>query len=150
MQRQYDEYWSGDPAFVQRDATWTDQQKAEHDNKIRIARETGDWMPLLVEGMQPTKFIMRALPGKISRKLVDDINFGKIGSAVLASVSFRAAILSIENGPSDLPAITQVQTDYGPIASTDISDALDALALEIVGELGSVVLARARGPSPKP
>lgn len=149
MQRQYDEYWSGDPAFAQPDKDATDEQRKEHQNKVRIARETGDWSPLLIEGMQPTKFVMRALRGRVSRKMVDDIGFGKIGSAELASISFRAAIISIENGPTDLPAITQVNTDYGAIASMDITDALDALALEIVGELGSTVLARARGPSPK-
>lgn len=150
LQRQYDEYWSEDPAFVQPPEDATGEQRKEHANRVRIARETGDWSPLVAQNAQPTKFVMRPLKGALARKLLDDINFGRVGSAVLASIAFRAALVTIENGPTHWPAVSQVNhPDYGPLVAQEVADAIDGEDLAIIGELGGVILNRARGPSPK-
>ncbi len=101
LQRQYDEFYSGDPAFVQApEDDGTDATKtliAEHIERVRIARETSNWQPLLIEGGNPTKFTMRVLPGSVFRTIQDLIGSGQTGLAMGQALLVRAALRGIVN-----------------------------------------------------
>lgn len=147
-QHPYNDHFSGDPAFVQPPANATKAQLEEHARKVEVARETGDWKALLIEGQQPTTFVMRPLKGNTFRNLVDDSMADKIGGAMMAQLAFRAAIESIAN-LGDVQIARQNDPRFGEIATVDVTDTLDAISPKIVGELGSEAVRRARTLSPK-
>lgn len=146
-QNHYDMFWSGDPAFVQLDDNPTDAQKEEHTRKWRIARETGNYGGLLIEGMQPTRFVVRPLPGDCNRKLIDRMFAGRIGGLELNALVFRAALVDVV-GFGDFK-VKMVESEFGPIASHEITNALDESARGCVNELGIEILNRAAGVSGK-
>ena len=71
-QKHYDEFWSEDEAFEQLPAEATAEARAAFGAKLTVAIETGDWSALRVAGAsEPTKFIMRQIPGESFGKLAD-------------------------------------------------------------------------------
>jgi len=150
LQKQWDEFWSGDPAFQPRPGKGaSDKDKEAYLKKLEVARDTGNWSEFAIEGLNPTKFTMKQVPGTLLRKLVDRFTTGAIGPAELASLLFRAAIIEIENLGFD-HKIKRVQVaDYGALADQETVDMLDAIDVDIVTELGIVIRQRAEGASPK-
>lgn len=162
IQKEYDDYWSGDPAFVQPPkepgkeasdearAKWK-EAVAEHLAKIKRARETGDWSSLLIEGEQPTKFIMKPLKGQQLRFLIDEhmrADQFRIGDAQLSSLVFRCAFSAVKNlgvAYNDKPVR---HPDLGLIASSDVTDMLDQIDQSIVAELASVAFEKAQNLNP--
>jgi hypothetical protein len=151
LQRDYDEYYSGDPAFVQPPDDATKEQLEAHADRIRVARETGDWRPLLIDGQNPTTFVMKPLDGHIYRAIMDKIQSGEIGLASAPAFFFRAAIRKIVNldGPTDTTFKFVNVAGVGSIAPVDIADKLDAIDKSIVVELGDRIFSRAQAPAPK-
>ena len=145
--KSYDAWFSGDPAFVQLEDGASEDERAEHTRKWTVARETGAIGDLLVPGAFPTKFVMRPLSGSVFRKILDRRVGGKIGSAEQLALAFRCAVVSVEN-LGDVKVDRRGVEDYGEIATPAIVDALDAIDLSIVTELGSEAMRRAGEPSP--
>lgn len=143
-----DDFWSRDPAFIQLPDNATEAQGAAHALKWRVARETGNFGELLVEGASPTKFVMRPIPGNIIRKLIDKCSAGQLGDLELAALAFRCALVEVSNFGDT--KIKHVNTeDFGRIASQSIVDELDEVAKGAVNELGSEAIQRATGLSGK-
>lgn len=160
-QKPYDEYWSGDPAFVQPPQKPTDESDearrkyvadlAEHAAKLKRARQTGDWSPLLIEGQQPTKFVMQPIRGAQWRWLVDEStreDEHRMGPAQFWSLMFRCACVSVKNLGVDLPDKPVRHKDLGLIAPADIPNALDTIDAAIVTELADAAFARAQNLDP--
>lgn len=147
----YDEYWSGDPAFVQapsgEDEATRELQK-EHYAKVRRARETGQWGELRIADKQPTKFIMKSLRGEAMRWINDQRQISDpakaLGDTALTSIAFRAALVKIENLGFDFKLEFEDHPGLGTIATRGIVDFLDGVDPSIVTELGMVALWRAQ------
>lgn len=122
---EYTECYSGDEALI------------KDENLLRVARETGDWLPLIVDGKTPTMFTMRVIPGHLFRKIVDM----EIGSAEKQSVLFRAACVGF-TGLGSLKYEAVNDPDLGVIASTKLADFLDSVDTGIVNELATAAMGR--------
>jgi hypothetical protein len=160
IQRNHDEFWSNDPAIVQPPedppADADDKVKEAHKatvtewlRQIDTARETGQWDPILVAGMHPTKFTLRPIPGQALRAIHAKMERGELDTwRQAAPIAFRACIVKIEN-----PSITfkpEKSDEYGMLAPVAITDRLDAVDMGIVTELGMLCLSRGtQGLSPK-
>lgn len=163
-QRPYDAFYSRDPAFQQApelaanelDEDLVKAHKvalAAHADRIRIARETGDWRPLLVGELQPTLFTMQPMSGDTFRKIADLVTGGAIRAFALDQLALRCALVSVVN-LGDYTVERKLHEnprlhELGPIATIDIPNLLDAVDRRIVGELGGLVMTKARGPDPK-
>jgi hypothetical protein len=151
LQKHYDAFYWRDPAFIQPPEDGEDLEKAReaHSQRMKTARETGSWTDVSIEGKQPTKFVMRPLPGTIGRRLSDKLVSGALGYAELYALAFRASIVSIENLGSDYKIKLVAHEWLGDIASEEVVNMLDALELGIVNDLGSDAYERAKRPSGK-
>ncbi len=155
LQKTYDEYCSLDPAFEQPANDATDEQLEAHANRVRIARETGNWTGLLIEGGQPTKFEMRLLPGHLFRRMQDMAMSGRdgrpgVGVAEMGALLFRAALVNVSGLDDTLTEVEFVTLPtLGRIADNAVPDRLDALDKRIVTELGNEVARRASTIAPK-
>lgn len=165
-QKPYDEFYSRDPAFVQPppelaagvelDAELVKAHKAEvaaHAERVRIARETGDYKPLLAGELRPTLFTMAPLSGDVFRKLCDLVTGGTIRGFALDQLALRCALVGVVN--LDDHTVERKLHDnarlheLGAMATVDIPNLLDSIDRRIVGELGGLVMKKARGPDPK-
>lgn len=146
-QRAWDEYYSGDPAFVQLAADATEEQKTEHANKWRIARETGNPLALLREGEIPTKFILRPIDGDVWRAFNDRVFLPsdakrRIGFLTAPGVLLRLALQSVSGLDFVVKRAPDPEWDGWEMAQPDIVRLLDSVDLRIVSELGGVVYDR--------
>ena len=121
----YTDCWAGDSALL------------KDENLVRIARETGDWSALIVEGQTPTRFTMRVIPGHVFRKIADSA----LGEVERLSMLFRASCTAI-SGLEPFKFTTVKDRDYGVLASVDVTDLLDSVNINIVNELGSAAMNR--------
>ena len=160
VQRPYDEYYSGDPAFVQppispgKDAD--DEERTAYAvaakayvESVERARETGDWSHLRVEGSAPpTRFHVKPMPGEAFREICARIE-NREPAVLLAPWAFRAAIVKMENaGEHEIK--WENHPRFGRIATNATTNYLDAIDMSIVTEIGLVLAARGtQGLSPK-
>jgi hypothetical protein len=162
LQHRYDEFCSLDPAFLQAPSLPKDasadvtaavkKQREDHAHQVEVARETGNWTALLAGDAQPTKFVLRPLPGEVHRRIVDLAMSGAVGPTTTNHLYLRAALIDIVNFGDVTKVKLAVDPKYpelGPIATSDIPNALDALDLRIVNQIADVVFQRAENPSPK-
>lgn len=70
---------------------------ATYENEWRVARDTQDWSPLIVEGKQPTYFVMRWIPRELFRRWADLRRSGKLGYEEGNVALVRLALVGIEN-----------------------------------------------------
>lgn len=140
-QRTYDAFWSKDPAFIQ-------GAGPDHERKIEIARETGDWSSLLIEGQTPTKFVLRQIPGEIKRRILDRFAAEKIGGYELDSLLLRLAVADVVN-LGDFKLKLTVDDEWGTLATHDLPNLLDECAPGCVAEIGLLVYQRMMGLSGK-
>ncbi len=153
VQSTYDEFWPGDPAFVQLADDATDAQRKEHAKRIEVARDTGDWSGLRVEGgSEPTKFVMRQVDRVAWRTLQDRMQMDEsssrfIGANEGTSLLFRMALESIEN-LGDFK-VTRGIEDGIQLAARKAVTYLDQISPAIVIDLGNAVFRRLVAPSPK-
>jgi hypothetical protein len=160
--KQYDEYWSEDPAFEQApkhpgDSASEEEIKsykeadADYTTRLFAAWDTGNWQSLRVQGGgEPTKFLMRPLPSEAGGVLADMRKAGS-GDNELHTLAFRIALLGISN----LEGVKVAPTDderFGRIASlswmTDVG-LTGALGMRLINELGSRVIYKATTIGPK-
>lgn len=140
-QQHYDLFWSGDSALVQGEGP-------EHERKLELAHETGDWSSLLIQGQAPTKFVMRQIPGDIKRRLLDRFAAEKIGGYELDSLLLRLAIVDVV-GLGDFKLKFTMDDDWGRISTHDLPNLLDECAPGCVAELGLAVYRKMMGLSGK-
>lgn len=159
-QKAYDLYWTADPALMQPPTALADdadqtakakyaRDKADYDLKLKLAHERGQWDELVIPGRSPTKFVMHPVRGTVIRRLVDRFLGGRIGQAEMKAIAFRMGIESIENFDDFELGDPVLDREYGAMAPESVVDALDAIDLDIVTELGQVVIQRAQGVLPK-
>src|SRR5688572_26893296 len=142
----YDDFWSGDSAFVQCETT-DSESLTEHARRIRQARQTGDWNDLIVPGRSPTKFVMQPLKGEQIRWIRDRTEVGEdraMGDAVTLALAFRCALVEISNISFESKLTFVDHRNLGKIADTPVTNMLDAHDPSIVSELGAAALMRHR------
>lgn len=165
LQREYDDFWSGDPALLQPpmppDETASDELKkawlaeiTAHAELLQRARESGDWTPLFLAGQNPTKFTLRPLPAHAYALLADmSKKYTAEGVRVhndneLTALAFCIAIVRVTNlGAAKIK--TARHPDFGQIATTSFFDdvGLEAgTALKVTQEIGGAAIARAARP----
>jgi hypothetical protein len=160
-QRAWDAHYSGDPAFLQPpprpDGEPTDEYKTAIDQyvaRLTAAKETGDWKPLLIEGQQPTKFVMGQVDRNVWRSIMDRVvlpadNPRNIGQVALHALLFRLSVKDVVGFPA-FHRLPDPHWDNWTMAPSDLVTTLDEIDPRIVGELGSDVFMRLRGVGPKP
>lgn len=155
-QKQYDDYFSGDPAFKQPPKLSddpTDEEKAalaEYEVTLKAARETGDWSSLKIDGQTPTRFVLGQIDRNIFRAIQDRAILPpdspqRIGPVQLFALLFRLALKSVI-GFGDL----KVERDFDPawgwvMAQANVVHQLDEVDQRIVGEIGTNILKRIEG-----
>ena len=89
----YELAWSRDSAIN----LPADPKAAEE--ALRVARETGDWSPLVAPGSRPTYFVMRAIPYATMQRWADArrANGGTQGPNESLFSLFQLALMSIKN-----------------------------------------------------
>lgn len=167
IQKQYDEFFAGDPAFVQRpskpegtaatELAIKEWEKAaeDYDAKLRTARETGDWSALRVNATeQPTKFVMQIVSSDVYRHAIDMLSAEQIGRATFVALLVRACCTSIHEIAGIVerdfkPAIDPMYPRLGKLAPQSLIEKLDQADISIVGELAAGIQRRLEGLSPK-
>ena len=164
--REYDEYVSVDPVFVQApeipdDDVAEEQQAAfveafkEYRAKVRACRKTGDWTPLLAPERtlnEATKFVLGQVDRHVWRDLLDRNALppgapGRVGNALLCALLFRLAVQNIVG--ADCKVERERDDKYGVVmAHPRVVDYLDAINPLIVSELGAAIAERLRGVDP--
>ena len=117
----------------------------EHQRKWRVARETGNYAELLVDGEHPTAFKMRPIPSEVLRKMQDLHDAKTLGENEAALIAFRAALVDIVNA-GDLKVTRVKDPAFGQLVSLELINALDAFDRNIVTELGGVALTSGLNP----
>jgi hypothetical protein len=150
----YDDFWSDDPAIVPAPLAPADnadeEAKAkhrtaldEHVRKLERARETGNWDEVKVPGEHPTLFSLRPIPGQAMRAIESKLGRGELDWLTAPPLAFRAAIVKISNPTVAIKTVHTKSDDfaeYGPIATVDVTNYLDAIDGSIVTELGTRIL----------
>jgi len=152
-QKQYDEFFSEDAAFRQLNEGASKEEIEEYNHARTVAWETGDWTAMRVQGAgEPTKFIVRPIPGEAFAKLADMATAGRIGDLELYTLAFRIALVAVLNLEGAAKVSFVEDERFGRIASLSfLADAgiTGALAVRVLREIGSRVLQRAGTFSPK-
>lgn len=149
-QKTFDVFFSGDAAIVSLPDEADDKAKADHERALERALETGEWAEVTIPGDQPTRFVFKPLgcelAGELYSMMATERHF------TIFALAFRLAIVDVKNLP-DAGKINFVNhTSFGRIATTAFLDRAGLkgeLGAQIIVELGSYVLRRARGDDPK-
>lgn len=139
----YNAFWSCDPAFIQIPDDASAEEKKEHAEKWERARKTGDYTELLIEGEQPTTFVMKPLKADHYAALVDIAASGEPSAMVL--MAFRVALDSLANFPE--PVAKENHRRFGSIATTacfDKAGVPGGVTNQIAQELGGLALKKAQ------
>lgn len=159
--KSWDEFVSVDPVFVQApklDDEPTDEQKEEAEKylaKLKAARDTGDWEPMLAPGRslnEATKFTLLQIDRNIWREVLDRSTLplevaNRIGPSQLRALLVRLALKSAL--ALDVKIERSVDPKWGyEMAQADIISYLDSIDPRIVGELGTRIIERLRGVGP--
>lgn len=151
--KEYSAIYSKDPSLLQAPTPPADNATAEalaayeaaakeHEHKLKVARETGDYAALLVEGAgPPTLFMMRQLTADAYTRILY-----RGGTAIENTVlAFRYALRSVANWPGADVALVE-HPELGQIASLSFFDKLGvpgAASAAIAIELGDLAIVRA-------
>lgn len=163
--KQYDDFVSIDPAFIQPPAplgegATEDERKAytealdQYLAKLKAAKETGDWRPMLIEGQVPTKFVLGQVDRNIWRTVMDRAMLPgdsprHIGQIALYALLFRLALKSVVGlGDFKVERAPDPQWENWTMAQASVVTELDGIDPRIVGELGAGVFKRLQGVSP--
>jgi hypothetical protein len=129
----------------------TDEERAAFHDRIRIARETGDYSDVLVPGARPVKFVLAPLRESQFLDLVD----ANLGDMTLHATAFRLACVSVvgfelEPGkPYQLPK--RIEDDrFGAILPRSVIDDLGAGLRLHIRDAATDVVNRAAAMPPKP
>jgi hypothetical protein len=147
LQKHQDDFYSGDPAFIQLPGDATEAQRVEHAHRWKVARETGNYSALLVEGQHATKFTMQPIKRNDWRAFADRASLPfdssrRIGNAVLPSLLFRMSVVSISGLDIEIKRYPHREWDGWDMASVDVIEMLDSIDPRIVTELGELAFTR--------
>lgn len=153
LQGRFSLVYSGDPALQPRpedlpegaqsaDVAERDEAQKKWDHDLTVARERGEWGPLVKPGDRPTTFLLELPRGAERRKLLDLFNVSwAAGHHVTAMcVMFRGACREVTNLPG--VDIRLVREDGIDLVDSETVARLDAIDPAIVNELGSVAYRR--------
>lgn len=154
----YSLVWSGDPALAlpvfvadpeKDEAANLEDAKAVHEERermLRVARQTGQWQPLIRPGERPTVFTFRNLNWEDREWLSGEIRRRELAPLEVASRSFRLALVKIENLGS--VQVGREEFDGRDMATTEVLNVLhEALgddAASLVHEFAAHITDRAR------
>lgn len=156
-QRNYDLVWSRDEAFVQLPDAPPDSASQEdkdayeklqkaHIAKWEIARESGDYSALRVEGKpDPTVFTMKPLSHE-QLMVLWDMGRADAGVGETNALAFAAALQGVTNLGDAVVERNHFHPKLGMIASTAFFEKVGvpaSVAFNIELELGQVIIARA-------
>jgi len=144
--KEYSAVYSGDPSLVQLADNASDKERKEYAHKLKVARETGDYSALLIEGAsEPTLFQMRQLTADAFAYLIGQV-YPREGVIATNALAFQFALRSVENlGDAKVNLVDHDK--LGQIASLSFFDRVGMpaeLAMSIATELGDLVLDKAR------
>jgi hypothetical protein len=147
LQRAVDCYYSGDPAFIQLADDASESDRAEHARKWKVARETGNYSALIVEGQQATKFAMQPVNRTVWRAFVDRVLYPtesprRIGPITTPSLVFRLSVCSVSGLDVHVKRRAHREWDGWEMAEEEIVQVLDSIDPRIVTELGDLAFAR--------
>jgi hypothetical protein len=147
LQKPQDEFYSGDPAFIQLPDDVSESDRAEHARKWKVARESGNYSALIVEGQQATKFTMQPVNRTVWRAFVDRVlqpadSTRRIGPITTPSLLFRLAICSVSGIDVQIKRRPHREWDGWEMAEEEIVQVLDSTDPKIVTELGDLMFAR--------
>lgn len=149
LQHEYTLVFSGDPALD------LPVDEAERETALRVARETGNWEPILKQGQIPTLFHVRQLTQSSARWLGGEIRRRRLEPGEISVLALRLALRRVDNFDGHRVRHEQIDDqELATIATIDMLFEVDPSNLDIgrtlVDELGSLVLQRAsEGISPK-
>lgn len=162
-QRPWDTFYSLDSAIIQPpaipDGELTEEQQAEikaaiadYRAKIKVAKETGDWRAIVVDGQVPTKFTMAQVDRNVWRAVVDRMQLPTnshryIGPAQASAVVFRLAVKAIA-GWDAFERLPDPLWDNWTMAPAKIVEQLDEIDQRIVAEIANDVFLRLQGVRP--
>jgi hypothetical protein len=130
--------YSGDPALN------LPADDAERERVLELARETGNWRDLLIEGDPPTLFQMRPLPGSVYDYWCGEVRRRELVDREAAALLFRLALTKIDNFGKLV--VEHIKVDGHRIAKVDTLDqiyaALGGTGSLVVAELANHVLHR--------
>ncbi len=125
-----------------------DEVSKERERMLTLARETGNWEPIVKEGEVPTVFHFRPLTGTAYQWWAGQTSRNQLIGVESASLALRLGITDVKNfGKHE---VKRFRNDDGQeLANTKIIDAIYAEAgatvgVDIVVELGTIVVDRAR------
>jgi hypothetical protein len=150
-QKKYEAFYSFDPAIIPLPDSATDEQKAERQRRIDVARETNRWDDVIVQGETPTLFGMRPIPGELYGDLLSRLVTGEKRFSVY-TMAFRIALQDVKGLPDDVKVEFVDHPTYGRIASTSFLDKAGCsggLGAAIMFELGELAFNKARSVDPK-
>jgi hypothetical protein len=146
LQNDYAFIFSGDPAL----ALPEDPEQRKH--ALDVARETGNWQPLLGQGDPPTVFTLRPLSGSVYDWWRGECARQRLISAEAATLLVRLAIVKVDNFGAH--KVERVTVDGVSIAKVDIINAIydeaGGAGRNVISELSDEVVDRAtKAPRPK-
>jgi hypothetical protein len=128
----------------------------ERANTLRVARETGNWQPLIKAGESPTLFWLRPLPGSTRSWLAGYQSRRRLTGQETADIALRLALRKIDNfGAFEKVSLVYIDDqELADVAAIDAIYGVDPrdpkIGASIVSELGGIVLERLmEGLSPK-
>lgn len=144
---EYTLIYSGDPALS------LPEDPTERERVLRVARETGDWKPILGGQGEPTLFHFRQLTRTDLGWLHGEGQHSTEHGRPLSPLEFndlviRLAIRSVDNFGSHKVERKQIKRDRW-LATTDIVEAIHSeggkLGAAILGEFSDFIIERAQG-----
>lgn len=145
LQREFDVILSTDEAIAAPASDASPEAKKEFDEKLKRARDTGNWTALLIEGKQPTKFVCRLVPHDVMARLVDRVRaFDNatlfVGPGEATQLVARIGLTDVVNLPG-FELTFERHPAWGRIAKADV---LEAIGAEAIAELGNVIFERSQ------
>lgn len=114
----------------------------------RVARETANYTPLILEGQAPTKFILTPKVNRHIWRAIQDRAMlpadspRHIGQVTMMSLLVRLALKSIPAFDGDVSHAPDPQWNNWPLAPQSVVDMLEEEDPAIVGEIGMHVFTR--------
>ncbi len=148
--------YSGDPALQPRPADLPDDTaadvraertaaQAKHDHALTVARDTGNWTPLIIPGTTPTLFSFELPLGSKRRKLIDLYQrHDRADEHASASAAlFRATCKDATSLPEGAPTLTFVVEGGISMLADDVVDFLDGrVGPYLIGEFAETIYER--------
>jgi hypothetical protein len=148
QQSEYSLIFSGDPSLN------LPADPAAREKALEIARERGDWAPLVAPGETPTVFHLRPIAGALFDWAISECQRRKTLDPETYAFALRLALVKIDNfGDHKIKLERAGHEREFKIASSETLDALyavEGVGRQVVQELGEIVWGKAiAGLSPK-